>query len=189
MKWSNKHIWRCPIKAEKCYTHGRHDGKHHKVELLTAATVTLLGAHRCFWCKYCHFWAAWYSGSPYSEEWTVMMVYSRNNLQLSLLLNYTSKRKKKTLPSASTELNMSFKRTVLLHSHYIYTTYISYCVKSSGAILEVKNSRSAPIQSCSTSVWRKHVPECQDAQGLGLPPALLSHMTMGTMHLWNASTA
>lgn len=120
MKWSNKHIWRCPIKAEKCYTHGRHDGKHHKVELLTAATVTLLGAHRCFWCKYCHFWAAWYSGSPYSEEWTVMMVYSRNNLQLSLLLNYTSKRKKKHY----LQLRQNWTWVSSARYYSILTTYI-----------------------------------------------------------------
>lgn len=98
----------------------KYKGKHHNTYPLTAAAMILLGAHTCFWCKYCHFSEGWYSGSLILIGMTVVVVYNRMITTVVFIIKlYLKRKKKKPLPSASIELDVTFKSTVLLHSPYM----------------------------------------------------------------------
>lgn len=100
--------------------------------LLTAAAVIQLGVFDVSPLPTSEFWAGWYSGSLILSGMKVMTVYSRMTTTVVYIIKLHLNNNEKTIPSsASTAPAMTFKGTVLLHSHYI----ISNGVKSSDSIL------------------------------------------------------
>lgn len=112
----------------------------------------------CFWWKYCHF-PHWISGQD--GFWILQQPWHHSP-------------------------NTFICRTghdFQYHSPTTFTLYVRYYVKSFGPILEDKNGRSAPLQSCNMSLGRKHVTECQDLQILGLSQLLINHMILDKVYL------
>lgn len=87
----------------------------------------------------------------------------------------------KTIPLSlvAAELDITFKSTILLPSHYISATVLSPQALSLGP----RTAGSLLIKPYSLILCRKHVIKCQDLKELGLAQPLIDHVILGMMYL------
>lgn len=122
----------------------------------------------CFWWKSCYFshWISEQDGvldPSAATGMTVITVYTEATTTVVFIVKLHFK-KKNPITFSICRLGYDFQE----HGPTTFSLYISYPGKSSGSLFGTKNHRPAPMQSCSLSLWRKHMTDCQDSQVLGL---------------------